>query len=45
MTNTGQIGFIGGMRLPTTLTKYAAYLAAAQKVNPLKASKRAAKGH
>lgn len=34
MTNTGQIGFIGGMRLPTTLTKYAAYLAAAQKVNP-----------
>ncbi len=34
MTNAGQIGFIGGMRLPTTLTKYAAYLAAAQKVNP-----------
>lgn len=34
MTNTGEIGFIGGMRLPTTLTKYAAYLAAAQKVNP-----------
>ena len=34
MTNSGQIGFIGGMRLPTTLTKYAAYLAAAQKVNP-----------
>ena len=34
MTNTGHIGFIGGMRLPTTLTKYAAYLAAARKVNP-----------
>ena len=34
MSNTGQIGFIGGMRLPSTLTKYAAYLAAAQKINP-----------
>ena len=32
MTASGHIGFIGGMRLPTTLTKYAAYLAAAQKV-------------
>lgn len=34
MTKTGSIGFIGGMRLPSTLTKYASYLAAAQKVNP-----------
>ena len=34
MTQTKAIGFIGGMKLPTTLTKYSAYLAAAQKVNP-----------
>ena len=34
MTATGHIGFIGGMRLPTTLSKYAAFLAAAQKVRP-----------
>ena len=34
MTESNHIGFIGGMRIPTTLTKYAAYLAAAQKVNP-----------
>ncbi len=32
MTQTKSIGFIGGMRLPSTLNKYAAYLAAAQKV-------------
>lgn len=34
MTSTNVIGFVGGMRIPTTLTKYSAYLAAAQKVNP-----------
>ena len=34
MTATGHIGFIGGMRLPTTLSKHAAFLAAAQKVRP-----------
>ena len=34
MTQSNSIGFIGGMKLPTTLTKYSAYLAAAQKVNP-----------
>ena len=34
MTATNTIGFVGGMRIPTTLTKYSAYLAAAQKVNP-----------
>ena len=34
MTATNVIGFVGGMRIPTTLTKYSAYLAAAQKVNP-----------
>lgn len=33
MTKTKSIGFIGGMKLPSTLTKYSAYLAAAQKVN------------
>ena len=32
MTKTKSIGFIGGMKLPSTLTKYSAYLAAAQKV-------------
>ena len=34
VTATGHIGFIGGMRLPTTLSKYAAFLAAAQKARP-----------
>ena len=34
MTQTKSIGFIGGMKLPSTLNKYAAYLAAAQKVCP-----------
>ncbi len=34
MTQTKSIGFIGGMKLPSTLSKYAAYLAAAQKVCP-----------
>ncbi|WP_058270607.1 BMP family lipoprotein [Olsenella massiliensis] len=34
MTATKSIGFIGGMKLPSTEAKYAAYLAAAQKVNP-----------
>lgn len=33
MTQTKSIGFIGGMKLPSTLAKYSAYLAAAQKVN------------
>ncbi len=33
LTQSGHIGFIGGMKLPTTLTKYAAYVLAAQKVN------------
>ena len=33
MTKSNCIGFVGGMRIPTTLTKYSAYLAAAQKVN------------
>ncbi len=34
MTQTNSIGFIGGMKLPSTLNKYSAFLAAAQKVNP-----------
>ena len=34
MTQTKSIGFIGGMKLPSTTTKYSAYLAAAQKVTP-----------
>ncbi len=34
MTQTKSIGFIGGMKLPSTLSKYSAYLAAAQKVCP-----------
>ena len=33
LSKTGHIGFIGGMRLPTTLTKYAAYVLAAQQIN------------
>ncbi|MGI6229749.1 MAG: BMP family ABC transporter substrate-binding protein [Tractidigestivibacter sp.] len=33
MTQTKSIGFIGGMKLPSTISKYSAYLAAAQKVN------------
>ena len=33
MTKSNCIGFVGGMRIPTTLEKYSAYLAAAQKVN------------
>ena len=33
LTQSGHIGFIGGMKLPTTLTKYSAYVLAAQKVN------------
>ena len=34
MTQTKAIGFIGGMKLPSTLSKYSAYLAAAQKMDP-----------
>lgn len=34
MTKTKSIGFIGGMKLPSTITKYSAYLAAAQKIDP-----------
>ena len=34
MTKTKSIGFIGGMKLPSTTKKYAAFLAAAQKVTP-----------
>ncbi len=34
MTQTKSIGFIGGMKLPSTLAKYSAYLAAAQKIDP-----------
>ena len=34
MTKTKSIGFIGGMKLPSTLTKYSAFLAAAQKIDP-----------
>ncbi len=34
MTQNKSIGFIGGMKLPSTINKYSAYLAAAQKVNP-----------
>ena len=34
MTSSNCIGFVGGMRIPTTLSKYSSYLAAAQKVNP-----------
>ena len=34
MTKTKSIGFIAGMKLPSSKTKYAAYLAAAQKVTP-----------
>ena len=33
MTQTKSIGFIGGMKLPSTLAKYSAYLAAAQKID------------
>ncbi len=33
MTQTKSIGFIGGMKLPSTLNKYSAYLAAAQKMD------------
>ncbi len=33
MTKTKSIGFIGGMKLPSTLNKYSAYLAAAQKMD------------
>ena len=33
MTQTKSIGFIGGMKLPSTLNKYSAYLAAAQKID------------
>ena len=32
-TQTKSIGFIGGMKLPSTLNKYSAYLAAAQKID------------
>ena len=34
MTQSNSIGFIGGMKLPSTLSKYSAYLAAAQKMDP-----------
>ena len=34
MTQTKSIGFIGGMKLPSTINKYSAYLAAAQKIDP-----------
>lgn len=34
MTKTNSIGFIAGMKLPSATAKYAAFLAAAQKVNP-----------
>lgn len=34
MTKTKSIGFIAGMKLPSSKKKYAAYLAAAQKVTP-----------
>jgi basic membrane protein A and related proteins len=34
MTQTKSIGFIGGMKLPSTLNKYSAFLAAAQKIDP-----------
>ena len=34
MTQNKSIGFIGGMKLPSTITKYSAYLAAAQKIDP-----------
>lgn len=34
MTKTKSIGFIGGMKLPSTINKYAAFLAAAQKIDP-----------
>lgn len=33
MTKTKSIGFIGGMKLPSTITKYSAYLAAARKID------------
>ena len=33
MTQTKSIGFIGGMKLPSTTTKYSAFLAAAQKID------------
>ena len=33
MTQTKSIGFIGGMKLPSTTKKYAAYLASAQKID------------
>lgn len=34
MTSTGNIGFVGGDALSSTMAKYDAYVAAAQKVNP-----------
>ena len=34
MTRSKSIGFIAGMKLPSSTAKYAAFLAAAQKVNP-----------
>lgn len=34
MTATKSIGFIGGMKLPSTINKYSAFLAAAQKIDP-----------
>ena len=34
MTQNKSIGFIGGMKLPSTINKYSAYLAAAQKIDP-----------
>ena len=34
MSKTKSIGFIGGMKLPSTLIKYSAYLAAARKIDP-----------
>ncbi|WP_077598364.1 BMP family lipoprotein [Olsenella urininfantis] len=34
MTKTNSIGFIGGMKLPSTEAKYSAFLAAAKKINP-----------
>ena len=33
MTQTKSIGFIGGMKLPSTINKYSAFLAAAQKID------------
>ena len=34
MTQNKSIGFIGGMKHPSTINKYSAYLAAAQKIDP-----------